>query len=469
MRCGLGRGRPYGSVPSGSTGAPPPRAILPTVRELRALVYADPSDRRELEALLERLAGAVGGDRVLSEAVAGFIADVRRDGDAALVGHMRTFSDPGFEESMLRVPAQALRAAADRIAQELRAAMERAIDHVRRYQEHITPEPPLAAEIDGARLGLRFKPVGSAGLLVPGGRAAYPSTLIMLAVPAQVAGVGRVCLATPPPDADRGAGAGGIDDSVLAAAHLLGIDEVYCIGGSHAVAALACGTGIVAAVDFIAGPGSVYVQEAKRQLFGTVGVDGLYGPSEIAILADGSVAPAWIAADVLAQLEHDPGAAFVVSAHAGVLDRVRSALKQQIAERGRQEAIERGLYEFTAFVLAADDEEACAIMNRIAPEHAVLAVADPHAVLDRVHCAGAYFLGGAPVASGDYYAGPSHCLPTGSTARFSSGCSVYTFLRRSSLEEYPIGMDRRAIDDIAALAEAEGLDAHAASVRIRGD
>jgi histidinol dehydrogenase len=347
--------------------------------------------------------------------------------------------------------------------------MERAIDHVRRYQEHIAPAPPQPAEIDGARLGLRVEPVGSAGLLVPGGRAAYPSTLIMLAVPAQVAGVERICMATPPPDSDRGAAERAIDDSVLAAAHLLGIGEVYCIGGSHAVAALACGTQTVPAVDFIAGPGSVYVQEAKRQLFGTVGVDGLYGPSEIAILADQSASAAWIVADVLAQLEHDPGAAFVVSADLGVLDRVRSALERQIRERGRQEAIERGLREFTAFVLAADGKEACAIMNRIAPEHAVLAVADPHAVLDRVHNAGAYFLGGAPVASGDYYAGPSHCLPTGSTARFSSGCSVYTFLRRASLEEYPNGMARRTIDDIAVLAEAEGLDAHAASVRMRGD
>ena len=439
------------------------------MRELRALVYADPNDRRRMEALLDRLAGAVGGDRELSGAVAGFIADVRRDGDAALVAHMRAFSDPGFDESMLRVPARALRAAADRVEPELRAAMERAIDHVRRYQEHIAPAPPPPAEIDGARLGLRLEAVGSVGLLVPGGRAAYPSTLIMLAVPAQVAGVERICVATPPPDSDRGAAKRAIDDSVLAAAHLLGIGEVYCIGGSHAVAALACGTPTVPAVDFVAGPGSVYVQEAKRQLFGTVGVDGLYGPSEIAILADRSADPAWIAADVLAQLEHDPGAAFVVSADPGVLDRVRFALERQIHERGRQEAIERGLREFTAFVLAADGDEACAIMNRIAPEHAVLAVADPHAVLDRVHHAGAYFLGGAPVASGDYYAGPSHCLPTGSTARFSSGCSVYTFLRRASLEEYPNGMTRQAIDDIAVLAEAEGLDAHAASVRMRGD
>lgn len=439
------------------------------------LVYADPGDRRELEALLERLAAAVGGDRSLSAAVAGFIADVRRDGDAALVAHMRAFSDPAFDASMLRVPPQVVRAAVDRVAPELRAAMRRAIDHVRRYQEHVAPAAPPATEIDGARLGLRVEPVGSVGLLVPGGRAAYPSTLIMLAVPAQVAGVERICLATPPPDVDRDANAGrcagprGIDDSVLAAAGLLGIDEVYCIGGSHAVAALAHGTRTVAAVDFIAGPGSVYVQEAKRQLFGAVGVDGLYGPSEIAVLADRSADPVWIAADVLAQLEHDPGAAFVVSAHPEVLNRVLAAVERQLHERGRQAAIERGLRESTAFVLAAGGDEACAIMNRIAPEHAVLAVSDPHAMLDRVRNAGAYFLGGAPVASGDYYAGPSHCLPTGSTARFSSGCSVSTFLRRASVEEYPLGMARQAIDDIAVLAEAEGLDGHAASVRVRGD
>ena len=433
-----------------------------------ALIYADPADRRELEALLERIAGAVGGDPALSRAVAGFVAAVRRDGDASLVAHMRAFSDPAFDASRLRVPPHAVRAAADRISPRLRAAMQRAIDHVRRYQEHLAPSAPPALDLDGARLGLRVEPVGSAGLLVPGGRAAYPSTLIMLAAPAQAAGVGRICVATPPPDAGRSAGPRGIDDSVLAAAHLLGIDEVYCIGGSHAAAALAFGTQTVAAVDFIAGPGSVYVQEAKRQLFGVVGVDGLYGPSEIAVLADRSADPEWIAADLLAQLEHDPGAAFVVSAHAGVLDLVRSALQRQTRERGRQAAIGRGLREFTAFVLAADDDEACAIMNRIAPEHAVLAVADPHAALGRARHAGAYFLGGAPVASGDYYAGPSHCLPTGSTARFSSGVSVYTFLRRASVQEYPHGLARQAIDDIAVLAEAEGLDAHAASVRLRG-
>ena len=435
---------------------------------LRALVYADPADRRRFDALLARIAGAVGGDPALSAAVAGFVAAVRRGGDAALVEHVRSFSDPAFDASRLRVPPRAIRAAADRISPQLRAAMRRAIDHVRRYQEHVAPAAPPAADLDGARLGLRVEPVGSAGLLVPGGRAAYPSTLIMLAVPAQAAGVERICVATPPPDAGRGAGPRGIADSVLAAAHLLGIDEVYCIGGSHAAAALAFGTQTVAAVDFLAGPGSVYVQEAKRQLFGVVGVDGLYGPSEIAVLADRSADPAWIAADVLAQLEHDPGAAFVVSADAGVPDRVRSAVERQLRERARRQAIERGLRDFTAFVLAGDDDEAYAIMNRIAPEHAVLAVADPHAALGRVRRAGAYFLGGAPVASGDYYAGPSHCLPTGSTARFSSGVSVYTFLRRASVEEYPHGLPRQAIDDIAVLAEAEGLDAHAASVRLRG-
>lgn len=446
----------------------------PDAGRLRTLVYADPRDRREFDALRQRLAGAVGGDQALGRAVAGFIDAVRRDGDAALVAHMRAFSDPAFDASALRVPPRAIRAAADRIAPRARAAMQRAIDHVRRYQEHVAPAAPPAVDVDGARLGLRFEPVGSAGLLVPGGRAAYPSTLIMLAAPAQAAGVERICVATPPPDAARGAGASagagarGIDDSVLAAACLLGVDEVYCIGGSHAVAALACGTQTVAAVDFIAGPGSVYVQEAKRQLFGAVGVDGLYGPSEVAVLADRSADPAWIAADVLAQLEHDPGAAFVVSAHADVLSSVRSALSRQLRERSRQAAIARGLRDFTALVLAADGDEACAIVSRIAPEHAVLAVADPHAALGRVRNAGAYFLGGAPVASGDYYAGPSHCLPTGSTARFSSGCSVYTFLRRASVEEYPHGMAQRSIDDIAVLAEAEGLDAHAASVRLRG-
>lgn len=436
---------------------------------IRTLIYSDPGDRRELEKILGHLAAAVGGDAVLSADVAGFIAAVSRDGDAALVAHMRAFSNSSFDSSMIRVAPKTIRVAADRIAPELRAALERTIDHVRRYQEHIAPTQPPATVIDGARLGMRVEPMRSVGLLVPGGRAAYPSTLLMLAVPAQVAGVERICVATPPPDLGQGSEQPRIADAVMATASLLDIDEVYCLGGSHAVAALACGTKTVQSVDFIAGPGSAYVQEAKRQLFGTVGVDGLYGPSEIAILSDGSVDPAWIAADVLAQLEHDPGAAFVVSERSDVLDAVRTALVQQLHERGRQEGIKRGLEKFAAFVLAADRDEACAIMNRIAAEHAVLAVADPSVLFTRLHSAGAYFLGSAPVASGDYHAGPSHCLPTGSTARFSSGCSVYTFLRRASVEEYPHGMSRQVIDDIATIALSEGLDAHAASVRIRGD
>ena len=442
---------------------------MPAVTDIRTLVYADPGGRSELGAILARLAGAVGGDRAMSEEVAGFIAAVRRDGDAALVAHMRAFHDPDFDASMIRVPPEKLKTAADRTAAKLRDALQRAIDHVRRYQEHIAPTPPPATVIDGASLGLRVEPVASVGLLVPGGGAAYPSTLVMLAVPAQVAGVERICICTPPPGIHRGAARREIADEVLAAAHLLEVDEVCCLGGSHAVAALAYGTESVRAVDFIAGPGGAYVQEAKRQLFGTVGVDGLYGPSEIAILADGSADPAWVAADVLAQLEHDPGAAFVISERAEVLEAVRAALGRQLHGQVRRAGIVRGLREAAALVLAADRDEACAIMNRIAPEHAVLAVADPHALLDRVHNAGAYFLGAAPVASGDYYAGPSHCLPTGATARFTSGCSVYTFLRRASVEEYPNGMTRQAIDDIARLAQAEGLSAHAASVRIRGD
>lgn len=439
--------------------------------KIRTFIYSEAEDRRELDEMLRRLSGAIGGNVALSAEVAGFIDDVRRDRDAALVAHMKAFSDPDFDASMIRVSPQLIQLAVDRVDSELRNALERAIDHVRRYQEHIAPPLLPDTKVEDASLGLRFEPIQSVGLLVPGGRASYPSTLLMLAVPAQVAGVERICLATPPPDLDRGLTPHGpqIADEVLATAFLLDIDEVYCIGGSHAAAALAMGTQTVQSVDFIAGPGSVYVQEAKRQLFGIVGVDGLYGPSEIAILADGTANPSWVAADVLAQLEHDPGAAFVVSEHVEVLEGVQAQLTQQLSERGRQDGIQRGIERSAAFVLAANRNEACTIMNRLAAEHAVLAVADPHKLLESLKSSGAYFLGSAPVASGDYYAGPSHCLPTGSTGRFSSGCSVYTFLRRASVEEYPHGMSRQTIHDIATIALAEGLDAHAASVRIRED
>ena len=286
----------------------------------------------------------------------------------------------------------------------------------------------------------------------------------MLAVPAQVAGVPRVAVATPPRgDGDRPR----VDPTVLGVCHLLGIDTVYAIGG-FALAALALGTERIEPVAMIAGPSNVYGQETKRQLFGLVGIDGLYGPSEIVVLADAGARADWLAADLVAQAEHDPGSAFLISTDADVLEAVSAAVSRQLAGRARKAAIERALATTCALIAVPRDVDAYRLIDQIAPEHLTLAVADPHAALARVNHAGAVFLGDrTPVASGDYWAGPSHCLPTGRTARFGSGASVYTFLKRSSIEAYPAGLPRQGLDDIERMAQVEGFEAHAHSIAIR--
>jgi histidinol dehydrogenase len=329
--------------------------------------------------------------------------------------------------------------------------------------------------IGGAELGLRFTPVDSAGLAVPGGRAAYPSTVVMLAVPAQAAGVraDAISVVTPPPTRSSGdsggeASGGDVAPLVLAACALCGVERVYRIGGAQAIAALALGTESVEPVDMIVGPGNVYTQLAKLQLSGRVGIDGFYGPSEIVTIADGSADPQRVAADLIAQAEHDPGRCILVTWLEPVIAAVTAATDAQIARRDRREAIERSFASASAAVLVPDEQTAADVANRIAAEHVNLAVADPDAWLARVRHGGEVFLGDAtPVAAGDYWAGPSHCLPTGTTARFGSGVSVYTFLKRTGTVAYRNGMPAEAIDAIAALARAEGLDGHAASVQWR--
>ena len=393
-----------------------------------------------------------------------FIEDLTARGDGAIVDYLRQHTRSDYSEEAIRVTSEALAVAGAALEPQVAAAAQRAADNVRAYQIHVMPADPPPLRRHGAELGLRHTPVASAGLSVPGGAGAYPSTVIMLAVPAQVAGVAHLAVATPPratgPEVE-------IDRTVLGVCHLLGIDTVYRIGG-FALAALALGTERVERVETIAGPSNVYGQEAKRRLFGTVGIDGLYGPSEIVVLADASAHPTWIAADLLAQAEHDPGTAILVAVERAVIDRVAAELVRLLAGRTRRAALERALAENCALVQVADLPAAYALIDRIAPEHLTLAVADPHAALAAVRHAGAVFLGDrSPVASGDYWAGPSHCLPTGRTARFSSGCSVYTFLKRTSIEAYPNGLPQQAFDDIELLAGMEGFEAHAHSVRLR--
>jgi histidinol dehydrogenase len=427
--------------------------------------------RNALTASIERLRPPVGHESEASRTVASIIEDVRAHGDEALVRYMRKWTDPNFSLARMRVSEAELDAAERALSPELRAALLESIENVRAYQSHLVPVAPAPITHGGAEMGLRFTPVDSVGLAVPGGKAAYPSSVIMLAIPAQVAGVApdRIVVVTPPPTHAGEGVAEDVHPLVLAACKLVGVKNVFRIGGAQAMAALAFGTDTVPAVDMIVGPGNNYVQLAKAQLSGVIGTDGFYGPSEILTIADSSADPRRVAADLLAQAEHDPGKCFLVSWQPETLARITQEVERQRKERKRGAALEKALREDSCAVLVRDVEEAAAVANRIACEHVSLAVQDPDALLPAIRHAGEILLGDStPMAAGDYWAGPSHCLPTGTTGRFSSGLSPYTFLKRVGTIRYRNGIPKSARDAIALLAEAEGLDGHAESARVRG-
>ena len=435
---------------------------------LPTLDFTQAADRATFDALVERLRHSTAGSGEVAEVVEAVVEDVRRNGDDAVVKYMRQWTNPKFTAEMICVSEDELAAARQSLSPELRDTLKRAIEHVRAYALHTMPQAPAPLELDGARLGLRFTPVPRVGLAVPGGRAAYPSSVYMLAVPAQVAGVGQLSLVSPPPTVRPGEPVGDISPLVLGACDMLELKQIYRVGGAQAMAALAFGTETIKPVDFIAGPGNAYTQQAKRQLLGIVGIDGFFGPSEVVILADATADPQRIAADLLAQAEHDPGCCFLISTRRNVIDAILAEVEQQLPQRQRRDAIVQALTDWSAAICVPDDETAASLVDALAAEHVTLAVEDPEATLKTLQHGGAWFLGDAtPVASGDYIAGPSHCLPTGTSARYNSGCSVYTFLKRSSVEQYPNGMPDEVIDDIARLAEAEGLDAHAHRARAR--
>jgi len=394
-------------------------------------------------------------------AVQAILAEVARRGDEALVEVSQQFDDPDFSAGQIRVQPREMAEAAGRVPAELMSALRRSIAQVREYQKHILPANPPPLHRPGVELGLRFMPLDSAGLYFPGGKASYPSSLIMLAVPAQVAGVKRIVVCTPPSRFGR-------VDLVLAACHELGLTDVFRAGGAAAIAAMAFGTQTIPAVDKIVGPGNAYVQLAKRALAGCVGIDGFLGPSEIVTLADETGRADFIAADLIAQAEHDPGSCFLLTESRPLAEAVVAELERQLQVRGRAGAIEKALNERSAVVLGADMDELIELANRFAAEHVNLQTADDQAVLKRLRHAGAIFVGPwSAVAAGDYVAGPSHCLPTNTTARFSSGISVYEFMKRASIELYTaegLAADAPAIEQ---LAQAEGLDGHADSVRVR--
>lgn len=420
---------------------------------------------------LRRLRYTTAADQQASQDVARIITDVRERGDDAVVQYMRQWVDPDFDTDRIRVAADEIAAARAGLDSDLETAIRMSIEHVHAYHEHVKPADPPPIALDGAELGMRFTPVDSVGLTVPGGTAVLFSTLIMLAVPAQVAGVAldRIAVINPPPTRQAGTPAGDISPIVLAVCDILGVKQVYRIGGAQGVAALALGTQTIDRVDMIAGPGNIYVQLAKAQVAGLVGTDGgFYGPSEITTIADDSANPRNVAADLIAQAEHDPGKCFLIAWSGDVLDAIVRQVGEQVRSRERRGAIEAALCDESCAVQVVDAAQAVEVANTIACEHVNLAVADPDAVLSELRHAGEVFLSDkTPVAAGDYFAGPSHCLPTGSTARFASGVSTYTFLKRTGTVRYREGMSKSTIDAIARLAEAEGLDGHAESVRVR--
>lgn len=417
-----------------------------------------------------RLASSTGSE--VAQKAVDIIEQVRCDGDAAIVRQMRQWADADYAADQIRVTADELVTAERSLNPELKQTIIKAIDHVRAYQQHIMPQAPQPIELDGAELGLRFVPVDSAGLTVPGGSAVLFSTLIMLTVPAEVAGVklDQISIVNPPPYRKTGEPACDISPIVLATCRLLGLGTVYRIGGPAAVAALTYGTETVRPVDLIVGPGHPIVAAAQARVRGVTGTGDSYGASEIVIVADDLAHLDYVAADLIAQAEHNQGKCFLVAWSSNVIDQVLVAIKSQLPNQVRCKAIAAALDHESAAILVANPSQAVEVVNTLAPEHLTLAVQDPDELLLQIRHAGAIFLGDqSPVAAGDYWAGPSHTLPTDTTARFASGVSVYTFLKRTSTICYRQGMDAVTIDAIARLADAESLDGHAASVRMRGE
>jgi histidinol dehydrogenase len=402
-------------------------------------------------------------DEAVETAVRAIVADVRKRGDAALLEFARRFDRTTHRSvAELEVPGAALKAAFDALAPEQASALAEAADRIRRFHERQVAQSWEYTDADGTLLGQRVTALDRVGLYVPGGKAAYPSSVLMNALPARVAGVRELIMTSPTPPGES-------NSLVLAAAHLAGVDRVFAVGGAQAVAALAYGTGMVPRVDKIVGPGNAYVAAAKRQVFGAVGIDMLAGPSEILVICDGRTDPDWVALDLFSQAEHDEIAqAILASPDARFLDSVESSAARLLPQMPRRSVIEASLTARGALIEVRDLAEACEVANRIAPEHLELSVDDPQGLLPLLRHAGAIFLGPwSSEAIGDYCAGPNHVLPTSGTARFSSPLGVYDFQKRTSVIGVSASGARRLGRVAQTLAEGEGLPAHAQAARAR--
>jgi histidinol dehydrogenase len=418
--------------------------------------------RRRRDKIARVKSRSVSMDAELMGVVADIIEEVRRHGDAALLDYTGRFDGVRLKPGEIRLDEAALRESAARAEPAVLEALRAAIHNVRVFHERERVASWEFETDEGVRLGQRISPVEAAGLYVPGGTASYPSSVVMNVVPAQVAGVPRIVVCTPP-----GALAG--TPAVAAALVELGVNDIYQVGGAQAIAALACGTETIARVDVITGPGNKYVAAAKKLVYGMVGIDSVAGPSEVVVLADETARADFIAADLLAQAEHgEDASAILVTNSEALAERVVAELARQFETLPRSQIIAQSLKSFGAAIVVSDIAEACEVVNELAPEHLEIMAQDEEGVASRIRHAGAIFYGSyTPEAVGDYLAGPNHVLPTGGAARFSSALSVNDFVRRTSVVRYTDARMRASAQMIAALARCEGLDAHARSALIR--
>lgn len=421
---------------------------------------------QELLALL-RSGGLVASSEQSSLDVAAIVRDilaqVATSGDQAAATLTARLDRAPITADTIRVPASEIARAQREADPAFLALMRRVIANIREYQEHIRHRDPAPLVRGGRKLGVRYTPIDRLGVYVPGGRAIYPSTVLMTVVPAQVAGVREIVMASPPTG-------GRISDMALALAAELGVQEVLQLGGAVAIAAMAYGTATVRPVQKIVGPGNAFVAEAKRQLFGRVGIDSVAGPSEVVIVADQHANPRWIAADLLAQAEHDPGSAILVTPSSALAQAVAKEVEAQLAQLERSEAARSSIERYSAAVVVSTLDAACDLANDIAAEHLQIMTADDGYCVRRIRHAGAIFVGAhTPVPLGDYFAGPSHVLPTGGTAKFFGPLSANDFLKASSLIEYDAAALAEDSSGVQDFANREGLTAHAAAARIRGD
>jgi histidinol dehydrogenase len=423
------------------------------------------TQQAEVRAELQRICDRTHDEQVAHKeaTVREVLQTVKRQGDRALIHYTEEFDQQTLKPEDLRVSGSELDAAYQQVSQELLSAIQLACRRIEAFHRQRVPKSWVQFDEDGVVLGKRYTAVDSAGLYVPGGRAAYPSTVLMNAIPAKVAGVKRCVMVTPP-----GMGKT-INPAVLVAAQEAGIEEIYRVGGAQAIAALAYGTETVPKVDVITGPGNIYVMLAKKLVYGTVGIDSLAGPSEVLVIADETANPVYVATDLLAQAEHDPmAAAILLTTDASLAKKVQAEIERQLVNHPRRTLTEKAIAHYGLIVVVDSLATAAQLSNEFAPEHLELEVADPWELLEQIRHAGAIFLGSStPEAVGDYLAGPNHTLPTSGAARYASALGVETFLKHSSIIQYTPEALQKVAGAIDTLATTEGLPSHADSVRWR--